>query len=78
MDPYNKAQTPLIGIVTLLNLQKLKVPLFSSPFSKRAVDLLEKFNVKLYKIASFEITDHELIEYVAKKKTNNYFDSMAS
>ena len=29
---------------------------------------MEKLNVKLYKIASFEITDLDLIEYIAKKK----------
>lgn len=68
-DLYKKAHTPFAWHEDAFKLaKKLKIILFSSPFSKRAVDLLEKFKVPLYKIASFEITDLELIDYIAKKR----------
>ena len=40
----------------------------SSPFDFEAVDLLDELGVPAFKVASFEITDLELLRYIAKKK----------
>ena len=67
-DIYKKAHTPFKWHKDAFALCKNGCRTFSSPFSIRAVDLLEKFNVKLYKIASLEITDLKLIDYIASKR----------
>tara|TARA_B100001057_G_scaffold234218_1_gene234541 strand:- start:23528 stop:24568 length:1041 start_codon:yes stop_codon:yes gene_type:complete len=67
---YDKAHTPFEWHKDAFKLaKKLKIPLFSSPFSVEAVNFLEKnFNPPIYKIASFEITDLKLIKKIASLK----------
>ncbi len=68
-DLYKKAHTPYAWHNDAFKItKKHNKILFSSPFSPRAVDFLEKYNTPLYKIASFEITDLKLINYIASKK----------
>ena len=68
-DLYKKACTPFSWHKDAFKIGlKYKKIVFSSPFSQRGVDLLEKFKVPIYKIASFEITDYSLINYIASKK----------
>ena len=67
-DLYKKACTPYSWHKELFSYaNKIGIDIFSSPFDKNAVDFLEQFNPIAYKIASFEITDHELISYAASK-----------
>jgi N-acetylneuraminate synthase len=47
---------------------KKKKIFISSPFSRKAVDRLESFNVPAYKIGSGECNNYPFVEYVAKKK----------
>jgi N-acetylneuraminate synthase len=66
-DLYKEAHTPWEWHAELFELcRKLNVVPFSSPFDLSAVNFLESLNVRMYKIASLETSDHELIKRVAE------------
>jgi pseudaminic acid synthase len=66
---YQEAYTPWEWQPKLKKIiEDMGMICFSSPFDKTAVDFLEKMDVPAYKVASFEITDIPLIEYMASKK----------
>ena len=67
-DLYQEAYTPWEWHRDLYDVAKAEgLICFSSPFDKSAVDFLESLGNPIYKIASFEITDVDLIAYAARK-----------
>lgn len=66
---YQEAYTPWEWHKELFDYARsLDIDIFSTPFDKTAVDFLETLNPSAYKIASFEITDYELVRYTASKQ----------
>ena len=65
---YKEAKTPIEWHKKIFNYAKsLGLIAFSTPFDETSANFLSKLNVPAYKIASFEIVDHPLIHFVAKK-----------
>lgn len=67
-DLYKKAAMPYEWQPKLKQVaEDLGLVFFSSPFDKEGVNFLEKMDVPMYKIASFEINDIPLVKYAASK-----------
>ncbi|KKN72323.1 hypothetical protein LCGC14_0411500 [marine sediment metagenome] len=67
-DLYQRSYMPWEWQPELKKLaDEIGIELFSTPYDKTAVDFLEEMGVARYKIASFELVDLSLIEYVARK-----------
>lgn len=66
---YEKAYTPWEWQSMLKEeAEKIGLDFLSTPFDKSAVDFLENLGVDFYKVASFELVDIPLIQYIASKK----------
>lgn len=64
---YQEAMTPWEWHKELFEYaQSLGLVCFSTPFSKEGVDFLESLGNPIYKVASFEIVDLELVAYMAR------------
>ncbi len=67
-DLYEEAYTPWDWHPKLQKIAtELGLDLFSTPFDSTAVDFLEGLEMPAYKVASFEIVDLPLIEYIGSK-----------
>lgn len=67
-DLYNEAYTPWEWHQAIFDeAKKCGIVCFSTPFDNTAVDFLENLGNPIMKIASFEITDVNLIRYAASK-----------
>lgn len=68
-DLYKLAYTPWEWMTPLFRYaKKIDITIFSTPFDETAVDLLESLDAPAYKVASFELNDHQLLERIGKTR----------
>ena len=66
---YEKVYTPWEWHKELFDFAKsININIFSTPFDLTAVDFLEELNSPIYKIASLETGDIQLIKYIAQTR----------
>lgn len=67
-DLYKDASTPWEWQKQIKQeCEQCGLDFFSTPFDRTAVDFLEEIGCEAYKVASFELVDIPLIEYIASK-----------
>lgn len=65
-DLYNEAYTPWDWHYGFMDeAKKIGIQLFSTPFDITAVDFLENLGVEIYKVASFENRDAQILKAIA-------------
>ncbi|MBI3380316.1 pseudaminic acid synthase [Candidatus Gottesmanbacteria bacterium] len=75
-DLYKEAYTPWEWHPKLQKIaQDLGLILFSTPFDETATDFLDKMDVPVFKISSFEAVDPYFVNYVAAKKKPVFISS---
>jgi len=68
-DIYKDAEFPREWHDELFNYANAKgINFLSTPYDKEAVDILDKLNISAFKIGSGDITWHEMLKYIAKKR----------
>ena len=66
-DLYSQGETPREWLPVLKEVEDEEgITFFSSPFSPEDVTILENIDVKLYKVASFELTYTQLLREIAR------------
>lgn len=69
IDLYTQGAMPYDWQPRLMKIANdLGLVCFSSPFDYEAVDFMEEMDMPIYKVASLEITDTNLIRYIARKQ----------
>ena len=67
IDLYRRAKLPWEWHSEIFDSCRVRniVP-FSTPFDRQSVDFLERLDCEMYKVASFELVDLQLVDYIAQ------------